>query len=341
MPRPREALPVTEARAEFVAALDAERKGGRMRKKITVVGAGNVGAAAAQCCLAQGLGDVVLLDAVENVARGKALDLSHAAVLEGHSGAVSGTADYADSAGSDVVIITAGLARKPGMSRDELLESNCGIMTQVIRDAVNMSPEAFYIIVSNPVDVMCLVAMKMGKLPARRVVGLSGTLDEARMCANIARLANVPGDIVRGMVIGEHGDNMVPLPRLAAIGGLPATSVLGAEQLEEVCAKTVRSGAEVVSLLGYSAYYGPGKAVAIMAEKYLRGKRSMLCCSCWLSGQYGAEGIFMGVPALLGEGGISNIVEIALEPGEREAIAKSIAAISANTAKAEQFMAGR
>lgn len=301
-----------------------------MPKKITIVGAGNVGATAAHCCLMQGLGDVVLLDAAENVARGKALDLKQAAVLEGHGATIMGTGDYKDTAGSDIVVVTAGLVRKPGMTRDDLLKVNSGIMKQVVRDAVQWSPGAFFIIVANPVDSMSLVAMKTGELPARRVIGLSGVLDGARMCANIADMAGVPAGSVSGVVIGEHGNHMVPLPRLATIGGVPAPSILSAEQMDAVSAKTNGSGAEIVSLLGYSAFYAPGASVAVMVEAVLRNRRSILCCSAYLTGQYGVKDIFMGVPLRLGSQGVLDIIELDLDDKERAQLEKSAAAIRAN-----------
>lgn len=309
-----------------------------MRNKITVIGAGNVGASAAHCCLAGELGDVVMLDIAENIARGKALDLSQAAVLEGHGGVVSGTGDYRDTAESHVCIITAGMVRKPGMSRDDLLRANSAIVSQVVRDAVKESPEAFFIIVSNPVDVMCLVAMRAGGLPPHRVIGLSGVLDGARMCANIAAMARVPCSSVSGVVIGEHGNTMVPLPRLATIGGVPVPYFLTSDQMRLVCERTTSSGAEIVSLLGFSAYYAPGAAAAVMAEAVLRDSGALLCCSCHLEGQYGNSGIFMGVPATLGAKGVLNIKELALNDEEAAALAVSAAAVIVNAEVVKPYL---
>lgn len=309
-----------------------------MRNKITIVGAGNVGASAAQHCLGKGLGDVVLLDVAENVARGKALDLTQSVTLERLGGTVRGTGNYDATKNSDLVIVTAGMVRKPGMSRDDLLKANSGIVSQVVADAVRRSPDAVFIIVSNPVDVMCLVAVQAGGLLPERVMGLSGVLDNARLCANIAAATGVPSGSVQGMVIGEHGNTMVPLPRLATIGGAPVPSVLSAEAMHEICLKTAGSGAEIVSLLGYSAYYAPGAAVSVMAEAVLRDSRSLLCCSSFLSGQYGASDIFMGVPALVGAGGVQEIIEVALNEEERAALDRSIATLRENAKKAKELL---
>ena len=310
-----------------------------MRKKITVVGAGNVGAAAAQCCLGKGLGDVVLLDVLENVARGKALDLGQAAMLEGHGCTVVGTSNYDATKDSDLVIVTAGMVRKPGMSRSDLLKANSGIVSQVVSDAARRSPDAVFIIVSNPVDSMCLVAAHAGPLAPGRVMGLSGVLDGARLCANIAASAGVPAGTVQGMVLGEHGNSMVPLPRLSTIGGAPASDFLSPDALREVCRKTAGSGAEIVSLLGYSAYYAPGAAIAVMAEAVLRDTRALLCCSSFVNGQYGASGIFMGVPGLIGADGVQEIIEISLTDEERAALDASIEALRANAEAVQSLLA--
>lgn len=301
-----------------------------MRKKITVVGAGNVGATVAHWCLNKGLGDVVLIDVAEGTAKGKALDLTQASVLEGHGCKISGTSNYADTAGSDLVIVTAGIARKPGMSRDDLLKTNIGIVTQVVTEAVAKSPKALFIIVSNPVDVMCKLALTVSGLPAQRIIGLSGSLDSARMRANIAEAAGVPTETVNGITLGEHGDAMVPLPRLATIGGVPAPMILSAEQLEAVRQKTTAGGAGVVALLGYSAYYAPGVAVATMAEALIRDTKAIIPCSAYLTGQYGAKDMFMCVPARVGAQGVEEVVILDLNDEEKASLAKSITSIRAN-----------
>ena len=309
-----------------------------MRRKITIVGAGNVGATAARYCLGKGLGDVVLLDVVENVAKGKALDLAQAAVLEGLAGTVTGTANYDATKDSDLVVVTAGMVRKPGMSRDDLLKANSDIVSQVIRDAVRRSPDAVFLVVSNPVDIMCLVAVQAGDLAPEKVMGLSGVLDGARLCANIAAATSVPYGSVQGMVIGEHGNSMVPLPRLATIGGAPVSDFLSAQAMREICVRTAGSGAEIVALLGFSAYQAPGAAVSVMAEAVLRDSRALLCCSSFLNGQYGASGIFMGVPALIGAGGVQEIIEVTLNDEERAALGVSIAALRTNAEKAKALL---
>ncbi|MDR1242421.1 MAG: malate dehydrogenase [Deltaproteobacteria bacterium] len=305
-----------------------------MRKKITVIGAGNVGATAAHCCLRRELGEIVLVDVTGNIPEGKALDLAQAAVLEGHAARVRGTADYADTAGSDIVIITAGVSRKPGMSRDDLLKTNLDIVTRVTAQAAEHSPEALFIIASNPVDVMCGAALQAGHVPCRRIVGLSGVLDAARMRAFIAGYAGVPLEAVQGMVIGEHGEFMVPLPRLASINGIPAPVLLTAGQLEDVRKSTVSGGAGIVSLLGYSAYYAPGMALATMVEALLNDSGNILPCSVYLENRYGARGIFMCVPARLNAQGVEEIIELELDEAEKTALDRSIANIGSNMAKA-------
>ncbi len=301
-----------------------------MRTKITVVGAGNVGATAAHCCLRKKLGDVILIDVNENAAKGKAMDLWHASVLEEHDCVIAGTGDYADTANSDLIIVTAGITRKPGMSRNDLIATNMEIVSQVCREALKHSPKAVFIIVSNPVDVMCMAAVKATGLPPSRIVGLSGTLDSSRMRANIAAMAGVPADTVHGIIIGEHGDGMVPLPRHATMGGVPVSSVLSPEQMEEVRVKTINGGAGVVALLGYSAYYAPGIAIAVMAEAIIHDSGRVLPCSVYLNGQYGANGMFMCVPARINAGGVADVVELDLYEEEEIALAKSVANIRAN-----------
>ena len=301
-----------------------------MRKKITVVGAGNVGATVAHCCLRKDLGDVTLIDIAENVAKGKALDLTQASVLEGHSYKVNGTGDYKDTEGSDLVIVTAGMVRKPGMSRDDLLKTNIAIVKDVMKSAVAASPNALFIVVSNPVDVLCRTALEAGKLAPHRLIGLSGMLDGSRLRAFIAEKAGVPAGTVTGLTLGEHGDAMVPLPRLATIGGVPAPSILSADELEEVRVKTTHGGAGVVALLGYSAYYAPGIAVATMAEAMIKDSHAIVNCSAYCSGQYGANDIYMCVPARLGAKGVEEVVELDLDSTEKAALENSIASIKKN-----------
>lgn len=303
-----------------------------MRKKITVIGAGNVGATVAQCCLGKGLGDVVMLDVVEGLARGKALDMNQAAALQGHQCAIKGTADYADTAGSDVVIVTAGIARKPGMSRDDLVKTNLKIVTDVVAAAVKQSPDAIFIIVSNPLDIMCSVAQKVSGLPANRVIGLSGMLDSSRLKYYLAEAVNVAPSTVEAIVLGEHGDSMVALTRIATIGGVRAPDMLKKDQLDEIARKTATGGAAIVALLGYSAYYGPGMATATMAEAVICDTHQVMPCSVYLTGQYGAKDMYMCVPARIGANGAEGVVEVELNAEEKKAVADSIESIRSKLA---------
>lgn len=298
-----------------------------MRKKITVIGAGNVGAAVGQYCLVKGLGDVVLLDVVEGVAKGKALDLSQASAMKAHQCKITGTADYADTKGSDVVVVTAGIARKPGMSRDDLIQTNLNIVKDVVIAAVKASPDAIFIIVSNPLDIMCSVAQKVSGLPPHRVIGLSGMLDGARLKYYISEALNVAPHTVNAMILGEHGDSMVPLTRTATVGGVPVTDLLSKEQLTEIFTKTANGGAAIVALLGLSAYYAPGLAVATMVEAVLTDSKAVIPCSVYLTGQYGAKDIYMCAPARLSAKGVEEVIEIGLNAEEKTAVSNSINSI--------------
>ncbi len=298
-----------------------------MRKKITVIGAGNVGASVAQFCLVKKLGDVVLLDVVEGTARGKALDLSQAAALQNHNCRISGTSDYTETAGSDLIIVTAGIARKPGMTRDDLVKTNYSIVTQVVKAAMEQSPDALLVVVSNPLDVMCQAAYKASKLPPHRVIGLSGMLDASRLRYYMAKELGVAPHTVEALVLGEHGDSMVALTRLSTVGGVPVPDLLPQEKLDQIARDTAAGGAAVVALLGFSAYYGPGIAAAAMAEALLTDSHSVMPCSVYLSGQYGADDMFMCAPARLGAGGIEEVIELSLNETEQKAIADSVASI--------------
>jgi malate dehydrogenase len=294
-----------------------------MRKKITVIGAGNVGASVGQYCLVKALGDVVLLDVMEGVAKGKALDLSQASAMEWHQCKITGTADYADTANSHVVVVTAGIARKPGMSRDDLIQTNLKIVKEVVAAAVKASPDAVFIIVSNPLDIMCSVAQKVSGLPPHRVIGLSGMLDGARLKYYISEALNVAPHTVNAMILGEHGDSMVPLTRTATVGGAPVTDMLSKERLAEIYTKTVSGGAAIVALLGFSAYYGPGLAVAAMTEAILTDSKAVIPCSVYLTGQYGVKDMYMCAPARLSAKGVEEIIELGLDDEEKAAVANS------------------
>jgi malate dehydrogenase len=299
-----------------------------MDKKITVVGAGNVGATAAQRLAEKALADVVLIDIIEGTPQGKALDLAQAAPIEKHDAQLIGTNSYELSAGSDIVIITAGIPRKPGMSRDDLLATNRKIMKDVTQQVARFSPEAVLIIVSNPLDAMCHVAYEASGFPKNRVLGMAGVLDSARFRAFIARELNVSVENIHAFVLGGHGDTMVPLPRYTTVAGIPITELLPPERIKELVAHTRSGGAEIVSLLKTgSAYYAPASAAVEMAESILKDRKKILPCAAYLDGEYGIKGLFVGVPVKLGAGGIEQIIEIKLTADERTAFEKSAAAV--------------
>ena len=299
-----------------------------MDKKITVVGAGNVGATAAQRLAEKALGDVVLIDIIEGTPQGKALDLAQAAPVEKHDAHLIGTNSYELSAGSDIVIITAGIPRKPGMSRDDLLATNRKIVKDVTEQVVRFSPDAVLIIVSNPLDAMCHVAFEASGFPKNRVIGMAGVLDSARFRAFIAMELKVSVENIHAFVLGGHGDTMVPLPRYTTVAGIPITELLPPERIEALVTRTRNGGAEIVSLLKTgSAYYAPASAAVEMAESVLNDRKKILPCAAYLDGEYGIKGLFVGVPVKLGAGGIEQIIEVNLKPEERTAFEKSAAAV--------------
>jgi len=296
--------------------------------KITVVGAGNVGATCALWAAARDLGDIVLVDVIEGLAAGKALDLEQAAPIVGFSHHISGTTDYAATAGSDLAIVTAGLARRPGMSRDDLLARNAEIVAGVVKNLVAQSPGVILIIVSNPVDAMTGLAHKVSGLPARRVVGMAGVLDSARMRTFIAAESGASPKDVQAYVLGGHGDAMVPLVRHSSIGGVPLAKCLPKEKIERIVERTRSGGAEIVALLkSGSAFYAPAAAAAQMAQAILRDERRVLPCAAYCDKEYGVGGYFVGVPARLGSGGVLDILEFDLAADERAAFEKSAAAV--------------
>ena len=298
------------------------------RKKITVVGAGNVGATAAHWLAAKELGDVVLVDIVEGVPQGKALDLAEAAPVEGYDVRLIGSNGYDETTNSDVVIITAGLARKPGMSRDDLLRTNADIVGKVVDECVKRSPEAILIIVSNPLDAMCQVALRRSGLPKHRVIGMAGVLDSARMRCFLAEALDVSVENVTAFVLGGHGDTMVPLPRYSTCAGIPVTELLSKEQIDAIVKRTAGGGAEIVNLLKTgSAYYAPSAAVVEMVTAILKDKKKILPCAAYLDGEYGIKGLFVGVPVKLGADGIEKIIEIKLTAVENAALQKSAASV--------------
>ena len=283
------------------------------RNKITVVGAGNVGATAAHWLASKELGDVVLVDIVEGVPQGKALDLAETAPIEGFDVRLTGANNYDGTENSDVVIITAGLPRKPGMSRDDLLKTNADIVTKVVDEVSRRSPDSVLIIVSNPLDAMAQVAFKRSGFPKHRVIGMAGVLDSARMRCFLAEALDVSVENVTAFVLGGHGDTMVPLPRYSTCAGIPVTELLPKEQLDAIVKRTANGGAEIVALLKTgSAYYAPSAAAVEMTESILKDKKKILPCAAYLEGEYGINGLYVGVPCKLGARGLEQIIEINL-----------------------------
>ena len=299
-----------------------------MDKKVTVIGAGNVGATAAQRLAEKQLCDVVLVDIVEGVPQGKALDLTEAAPVEKHDSHLTGTNSYDETAGSDIVIITAGIPRKPGMSRDDLISTNAGIVKSVTQEVASRSPEAILIIVSNPLDAMCHVAYDASGFPKERVIGMAGVLDSARFRAFISMELNVSVENTHAFVLGGHGDTMVPLPRYSTVAGIPITELMAPDRIEALVERTRNGGAEIVGLLKTgSAYYAPASAAVEMAESILKDKKKILPCAVCLQGEYGQQDLFIGVPVKLGAKGIEDIIEITLTDEEKQALQKSADAV--------------
>ena len=299
-----------------------------MDKKVTVVGAGNVGATAAQRLAEKQLCDVVLVDIVEGVPQGKALDLNEAAPIEKHDSHLTGANSYEETAGSDIVIITAGIPRKPGMSRDDLISTNAGIVKSVAQEVASRSPEAILIIVSNPLDAMCHVAFDASGFPKERVIGMAGVLDSARFRAFISMELDVSVENTHAFVLGGHGDTMVPLPRYSTVAGIPITELMAPDRIDALVERTRNGGAEIVGLLKTgSAYYAPASAAVEMAESILKDKKKILPCAVYLQGEYGQQGLFIGVPVKLGAKGVEDIIEITLTDEEKQALQKSADAV--------------
>jgi malate dehydrogenase len=298
------------------------------RNKITIIGAGNVGATAAHWAASKELGDIVLLDVAEGVPQGKALDLMEASPVEGFDCRITGTNSYEDTADSDVVIVTAGLARKPGMSRDDLLLKNAEIIKGVSSQIARYSPDAHIIMVSNPLDVMAYVAMKAAGFPKNRVIGMAGVLDSARFRAFVAMELNVSVEDVHALVLGGHGDTMVPMPRFCNVSCIPLTTLLPKDRIDAIIERTRHAGAEIVNLLKTgSAYYSPAASAVQMAEAMLKDKKRVVPCAAYLEGEYGINGLFVGVPVKLGAGGIEQVIELELTPHEMEGLHKSANAV--------------
>jgi len=299
-----------------------------MDKKVTVVGAGHVGATAAQRLAEKELCDVALIDIIEGVPQGKALDLAEAAPIEKHDANIIGSNGYEASDQSDIVIITAGIPRKPGMSRDDLLRTNAGIMKNVTQQVVERSPDAVIIVVSNPLDAMCHVAYETSGFPKNRVMGMAGVLDSARFRTFISMELDVSVENTTAFVLGGHGDTMVPLPRYSTVAGIPITELLSKERIDALVKRTATGGAEIVELLKTgSAYYAPASAAVEMAESILKDKKKILPCAAYLEGEYGINDLFVGVPVKLGANGIEEVIEITLTKEENAALEKSADAV--------------
>jgi len=299
-----------------------------MDKKVTVVGAGNVGATVAQRLCEKALCDVVLVDIIEGVPQGKALDLTEAAPVEKHDAHIVGTNSYEDTKDSDIVVITAGVPRKPGMSRDDLLAINKKIISSVTEQVVKYSPNSILIIVSNPLDAMCHVAHDVSGFPRNRVIGMAGVLDSARFRSFISMELDVSVENIHAFVLGGHGDSMVPLPRYSTVAGIPVTELIAKERLEELVSRTRNGGAEIVNFLKTgSAFYAPASSVAEMVESILKDRKKILPCAVYLEGEYGLSNLFIGVPAKLGKNGMEKVIEIKMKEEEDAALKKSAAAV--------------
>jgi malate dehydrogenase len=294
------------------------------RKKITIVGAGNVGASAANWIASKDLGDVVLVDIVEGIPQGKALDLGETMPILGVDSKIIGTNSYEDTKGSDIVVITAGSPRKPGMSRDDLVQVNSRIVGSVVKEAAKQSPDSILIIVSNPLDAMVYVAYKISGFPKERIMGMAGTLDSTRFRYFIASELNVSVNDVHAMVLGGHGDTMIPMERLANVSGIPVTELLPREKLDKIIERTRKGGGEFLPLLNTSAWVAPGIAICEMVESIVKDKKSILPCAAYLEGEYGIKDLFIGVPVVLGRKGVEKIVEIKLNGEEKEQFNKTV-----------------
>jgi len=309
------------------------------RKKISIIGAGNVGATCAHWLAQKELADIVMLDIVEGLAAGKGLDLFESSPVGGFDVGFTGTCDYQATGGSDIVIITSGLPRKPGMSRDDLLKANTRIVTEVTQQVVAHSPDTFLIIVSNPLDAMTYVAAKVSSFPKNRVMGMAGILDTARYRSFIAQALGVSVTDISAMLLGGHGDDMVPLPRYTTIAGIPLTELLEDRQIEAIVERTRRGGTEIVNLLkNGSAFYAPSSAAAEMAEAILKDKKRVLPCCAWCQDEYGAGGCFVGVPVILGTGGVEKVIELKLTDQEKQLFDASVSHVKELTSQVDKLL---
>jgi malate dehydrogenase len=299
-----------------------------MNRKVTVIGgAGNVGATVARAIAVKELADVVVIDIADQKASGLALDLYQANPIEGSDSRLIGGGNYADAEGSDVVVITSGVPRKPGMSRDDLLQVNYKIMQQVSEQIVKYCPDAIIVPVANPLDAMCQAVYRLTGFPRERVIGMAGVLDSARMRTFLAMELDVSVENIHAFVLGGHGDTMVPLPRYSTVAGIPITKLLSEDRIKAICERTANGGAEITKLVGTSAWYAPGSAAAEMVEIILKDKKKIVPCSVFLQGEYGIRDLFVGVPVKLGARGVEQIIEIELTPEEDAALKKSASAV--------------
>ena len=308
------------------------------RNKISVIGAGNVGATTAHIAATRGLGQVVLLDIVKGLAEGKALDMAEASPIYASGQNILGTTDWAATANSDVVIVTSGVPRKPGMSRDDLIATNTNIVKTVSEKIAEHSPKAFVIVVSNPLDAMVYAAAKTCGFARQRVMGMAGALDSARFCYFLAAELNVAVEDIKCVLLGGHGDDMVPLPRFTTIGGIPIAQFLSESRVAELVDRARKGGIEIVNLLGYSAYYAPAAGAVKMAEAILRDAKNIISCCAYCDEQYGAGGHFVGVPAVLGSEGVERIIELDLTDAERKQFTESLAHVKELVAKVDKLL---
>ncbi|MFH1614175.1 MAG: malate dehydrogenase [Planctomycetota bacterium] len=309
------------------------------RPKFTIVGAGNVGAAATQIAATQHLGDIVLVDIVEGLAAGKALDLAEAAPIQLYDCKISGDSKWDDTAGSDIVIVTSGLPRKPGMSRDDLLAKNTAIVRDVAEKIKRYSPDSFVIVVCNPLDAMVYAVSKVTGFDKNRIVGMAGALDSARFNCFIAAELGCSVEDIQGLLLGGHGDDMVPLPRYTSVRGIPLTELMDSNTIRRIVERTRKGGIEIVNLLGYSAYYAPAAGAVKMAEAIIRDKKSLIPCCAYCLKQYNAGGYFVGVPAVLGAGGVEKIIELDLNDRERAEFQESLAHVKYLVNKVDTILA--
>jgi len=308
------------------------------RNKITIVGAGNVGAMTAQMLATRNLGDIVLVDIVEGLAEGKALDLAQAGPLQWYDCQIGGTRDWAESTDSDIVVITSGLRRKPRMSRDELLAKNTAIVKSVAEKTEKYSPDSFIIVVCNPLDAMTYAAAKVSSFAKNKVMGMAGALDCARFSCFLGSELGVSAEDIKGVLMGGHGDDMVPLPRFTSVSGIPITELLAKEAIDKLIERTRKAGSEVVNLLGYSACYAPAAGTAKMVEAILRDKKTVLSCCAYCNSEYNVGGYFVGVPAILGKDGVEKVIELKLNEHEHDQFEKSLAHVKQLAAKVDKFL---